>query len=221
MKTTVVTSLLLLALFCTPANGTNLVAFEITATVDLVSDPLGVLSGSIAVNDTLTGILQYDLDLVDGRADANLGSYLAVPLVDNFINGTNGATGNFETTVSLEITVGDDFGSDQINFSASGDTIPSAIAVSGIDFVEIDIILQDTDETAFSDDSLPATLDLADFEEASLSFLAGGSSSSSLASFVQATITSITPTTPVPEPSTLLLGAMAGLGMLARRRKRK
>ncbi|NOY41598.1 MAG: PEP-CTERM sorting domain-containing protein [Planctomycetes bacterium] len=208
---------LLFTLFCTPATAANLVAFEITATVDTVYDPLGLLGGSVLVGDTLTGILQYDLLLVDNEFDVDLGLYFSSLTGNNFINGTNGTIGNFETIDFMDIRVENGYipGEDSITFIATGDTNPSALAAPNIDYVDLEIVLRDDDGTVFSDDSLPATLDLADFETAQV-FFSAEDVSLNFAFDVEASITSITP---IPEPSTLLLGALAGVGLLVRRRR--
>lgn len=218
MKITTVTTLLLVAFFCAPATGSNLVTFQITATVDTVVDPLDVLGGNILVGDTMTGILQYDLDLTDDDPDGNYGIYFSDPPGDNFIEGSNGASGNFETIDYFEAVVSNGyFGVDLISFSASGDTTPSAIAHPSVEWVDLDILLTDTDSTVFSGDSLPASLNLADFEEKQL-ILSGERWDEDISDYattfeVFATITTI------PEPNTLLLGALASVGLLMRSRK--
>lgn len=170
--------LLLLAALLPPlANAENLARFELTARVDLVLDPLDLLGGGVQPGDTLSAILQYDLDLnaADDDPSPNHSSRSATPPGGNFVRGTNGASRHFDTTNSFLADITNDApDGDYLSFFLSGDTTPSMTASPLIESVRMDLILHDAQGTALSDDLLPAMINLADFQSASIFFSGAG-----------------------------------------------
>ena len=212
MRTTTLATLLAVALHNIPAAYAELVTFQVTATVDTVDDPNWLLGGSILVGDTLEGTLQYDTSLPDLEPDANLGTYFASPPGGSFIEGTSSASGFFETIDFFDAVVGNGPTSgdeDFVVFFATGDTTPSTLVHPSVDWVDLAVVLYDFDGTVFSNDSLPTTLDLAEFELAEVEL-----TSEDDQNFIYAVTATITDIAQVPEPSTLLLGAVAAIGLL-------
>lgn len=191
-----------------PLFAAPLVRYEARATVDFVNDPFNVLAGLIQPGDTLTGLFQYDLALPDQDPSVEFGFYDGVPLSDNFISGTRGSGDFFETQLFFDISVENDV-VDRVELFASGDTIPSTLAAPGIDFVDLQVILQDDDGTALSSDALPTDFNLADYETAVV-YLSAETSGPvpQIVYEVEAIIDSITRTV-VPEPQSLALLASA------------
>lgn len=220
MRMTSSVQLLFLAAVCAPAYGANLVTFNITAVVDSVDDPFGVINGNILPGDALTGVLQYDLDLPDSDPDPNYGSFSADPPGDNFINGSNAGSSFFETILFFDIyTENDPLFSDSIEFFASGDTTPSLLAHPLVDYVDVDILLVDDDQTALINNAPPSTLNLDDFEIAFFS-LSGDSFDADTGMYFTPfyVMASITDISRVPEPAGLVFIAL-GLSLAAIRRR--
>ena len=193
------------------------IAFDITATVDYVYDPLG-LSLGVEVGDVLTSVLQYDLTVPDDEPDPYTGWYYSMPPGDTFINVNKDGASFFETTIQSGCTVVNIEDWDFVNFFGDGDTTPSLMAHA--DLIWFEVNLGDTDGTAFSDDSLPTSFNLADFEEATL-ILTAQSADDLYFQDVYAIDATITRITPVPESSVFVLLAMGLLGLPAVTRGRR
>jgi hypothetical protein len=207
MKTTTALGVLFASFLHYSVIGSDLVTYNITATVVSVDDPLGLLVGSVDVEDTLTGVLQYDLsiNMADDDPSPNSSSRLVSPPGDNFLQGTNGASGFFETIdFFFASTENDADDGDFLAFIATGDTTPSTLSFPGADYVDLEVMLHDSDGTVLSNDLLPASLDLADFEGAELFLSSEGSTAEPPYYFllyeVRALITSITAVS-APDPT--------------------
>lgn len=223
MKSTLSVLFLSLAFGIVSIGHAEVVSFQIAVEVETVYDPNDFLDSSIVVNDILTGVLQYDTALPDDSPNPNYGNYHSTAPEDNFVKGTNGSFGSFNTTLFLNATVIDGMSGspDELHFFASGDTTPSLLWL--VDYVDVDIDLIGTSDTVISNDGLPTNLDLNDFSSAMVYFssdryddMAGGW----VTDFsVAANITSITRV--VPEPTSLLLtcSVLGIVGASYRRRK--
>ncbi|QDV66289.1 hypothetical protein Mal65_54650 [Crateriforma conspicua] len=199
---------------CSSANAAPFVRLEVSAMVVEVVDNQNILGGQVSVGDTLSGIGQYDTQLVDSDNDASIGSYDGVDISKNFLQGTNNASGFFETTDFFDIRVENNFnGHDTVVLWASGDTTPSTLIVDGIDYVDLVITLEDEQGTVFADDSLPTTFDLSSFEKAELVLSGENGFSQQVLYSVTASITSINVTS-VPEPSSFCILATLFVGIL-------
>ncbi|TWT36734.1 hypothetical protein KOR34_16740 [Posidoniimonas corsicana] len=184
----------------------QLVAYTITAEVIDVDDPFEILGDAVQLEDILTGVMQYDLSLADESDDPSIGSFSADAPSDNYINGTNGASGNFETLDFFGAYVEDNapWGADYLLFYGSGDTTPSALEHPAVEYIDLDVELIDYDQDALSSDALPGSIDLADFEEANL-FLTGEWFNPETLNYefsfsVEAIITALTPVGPPSPP---------------------
>ncbi|TWT66980.1 hypothetical protein Pla123a_44090 [Posidoniimonas polymericola] len=182
------------------------VTYAITAEVIDVYDPYGIIDGAILLEDVLVGELQYNLSLPDDNENASVGSYFAMAPSDSYVQGSNAASGFFETTDFFAAYIEDNapWGADYLLFYGSGDTTPSALDNPQVDYVDLDVELIDYDQTVLTSDGLPPALNLADFEEAHL-ILTGewfnpGTLSDEFSFSVEAVITSLTPIGP-PGPA--------------------
>jgi hypothetical protein len=144
------------------ASAVNIVTFDFVATVNEVTDPSDKLGGTISASDTLTGVIEYDLDLPDGSGDPEFGSYFEE---NGLVSATNGAfsithTGGF----AIVVFDNNEFVDDQYLIeTGSGASSP---AVAGLETL---IILTDAGQTALTSDSLLSTFpDISVFEEATL-----------------------------------------------------
>jgi hypothetical protein len=90
---------------------------------------------------------------------------------------------------------------------------PSGAQVAGLPLVSATLNLFDTTRTVFADESIPASLELADFDNADVSLSYREGSSGFL---VQATLTSLT-YLPVPEPGAGALTAAGAFALVALR----
>ncbi|QDT07245.1 hypothetical protein K227x_56710 [Rubripirellula lacrimiformis] len=191
------------------------VRFSVVATVENIYDPIGILGGSIQLGDPLKGLIQYETNLPDMDPDPSRGLYDGDPISRNFMIGSDSSSGFFSTEFFFDVSIADESpgnGADSIEFFASGDTTPSTLILTGVDYVDLQVNLTDLDGTAFNADVLPTQLDLADFEVATVTL----SAENFLQEFqysVDARITSIT-TTAIPEPqsASALVMVLAGLG---------
>lgn len=207
-------------LIANPMFAAPLVRYEVNATVDFIDDPNGLLTGLVQLGDPLTGILQYDLALPDTDASPTTGFYEATSLSENFIAGSNVGGEFFETLSLFDVFVDNDV-ADVLEFFASGDTIPSTLAVPGIGFVDLQVILVDDEGTALSSDALPTNLNLADFESAVVVLSADCDTSPVQTVYlVEATINSIRQTA-IPEPHSLALLALGAAVASGSRRRPK
>ncbi|MDC0935596.1 PEP-CTERM sorting domain-containing protein [Pirellulales bacterium] len=221
MKFATTAWLFIFTVLSAPTWASNLVTFQVTAVVDNVDDPFGIIGSNIMAGDSLTGIWQYDRDLVDNDPDPKYGEFSADPPGDNFINGTNEGSSFYQTSLfMLAFVENDPLFSQSFFFLTSGDTTPSLVDHPDVDYVDLEILLVDDDSTAFVDDGLPADLVLADFEIKNL-VLSGDTMDPNTGGHftpfaVYATITGLTR---VPEPSTIILTSLAGLFLASHRRR--
>lgn len=201
-----------------PATAEMTIRVDVEATVDNVFDPVDILGDTVLVGDSLEGLVQYSTGLTDLDPDPTIGFYDGVPIEENFMEGSNEASGFFQTTLFFDVTVSDGVnGSDVIEFFASGDTTPSTLDVAGIQFVDLVLTLTDTDGTVLQDDSLPTNFDLADFESAQI--VLSGEDSQDFVYFVEASITSLS-ITAIPEPGSSFAMLIVAGSVAIRRRPR-
>ncbi|TWT36887.1 hypothetical protein KOR34_18320 [Posidoniimonas corsicana] len=160
-----------------PVCRAELVRFQITASVDAIDDPLGVLAGAVMIGDPLTGLLQYDLAIIanDDNPSPDFGAWLLSPPGDNFIEGSNAAAGNFQTIDSFRASTANNGPlGDRLSFFGTGDTTPSTVEHPNAEYVELNVALTDSDATVLANDQLPSVLNLADYEQAVVTLTAEG-----------------------------------------------
>jgi hypothetical protein len=203
MRAPIPAAALLLAL-ATPA-GAATITVTFTGTVDFVTPSIS--SGPFQAGDPISGSFQIDSTTPDGEADPDEGSYEGAISNLTFSIGDYDGTGSGEN--ELHMRNGEGFNVD--NFFVSSDfTGPDVAGFPPFHFL---FNLGDTDNTIFTSDDIPTSLDLADFEIANviLGFLDGNNVPS-----VETSLTSLTYT--VPEPGALALLAL-GAGLLAGTRR--
>jgi acetyltransferase-like isoleucine patch superfamily enzyme len=181
MKTRTLAFFVLAVVFTSPmsAMATDLVSFRFTGHVVLIVDDIQECSvplpepGSISIDDPVSGVFTYDLDATDTNSSASIGSYMDTsPPPSPFYTTINGLT--FQpgpadalsyvdtawSTVSSSILVGS---------GGSPELIPASdLGLDGPDisllYLQLGSFLYDNIGTALSDDSLPSSLHLDDFE---------------------------------------------------------
>jgi hypothetical protein len=196
----------LLAAFAFPAAASAAtITVTFTGEIDFVTPAIS--SGPFQVGDPISGSFQIDATTPDGEADPDEGSYEGAISNLTFSIGDYDGTGSGENELHMRNGAG--FNVD--NFFVSSDfTGPDVAGFPPFHFL---LNLGDSDNSVFSSDEIPASLDLADFEIANviLGFLDGSNVPS-----VDGSITSLTYT--VPEPGVLALLAFGALVNAQRRR---
>lgn len=196
----------LLAAFAYPAAGSAAtITVTFTGTVDFVSPSIS--SGPFEAGDPISGSFQIDSTTPDGEADPDEGSYEGAISNLTLSFGDYDGTGSGENELHMRNGAG--FNVD--NFFVSSDfTGPDVAGFPPFHFL---VNLGDSENTVFTSDEIPTSLDLADFEIANviLGFLDGNNVPS-----VETSITSLTYT--VPEPGVLVLLALGALVNARRRR---
>lgn len=218
---------LLTPLFLTPAAPAGVVTLNFSGTIRSVSDSTGqnILSiAAIAAGSTFQGSVQYDTASVPVFSNASLGQYDTITSAltltidafytfsniesDAFVRNNSGAPFYDELVIRQGSTGGNSF---PITFNASDNLLS--------------LTLRDTTETAFSDTSLPNSLDLTDFSPYSFSKIFIRSDlNRSLGRLwtISGEITSLSGASlaPVPEPTALAFWLLGGLALFAGRWRR-
>lgn len=204
----------------------DIVEFDYSGTVDgIVAGPgvnSSLYSDWVSGGDAISGSFSYDLDLSDPEAD---GTYLITNTLEGALSYETGDSADSTrliysssgTTDPFSVTINDG-GSDQFVQRANDDNVGTAPPEVG--YVTVSIELTDTDGTVFGSEALPATLSLDDFEAASVTYTAYTSEGGDPLFRVDGTISTLTQTTSVPEPSTMLLLACGAAGGWFYRRRR-
>jgi hypothetical protein len=183
------------------------ITVSFSGTIDFV--PSQIASGPFEAGDPVSGSFQIDSATPDGDAEPTEGSYEGA--VSNLSFEIGGYSGAGAGENELHMRDGEGFVVD--NFFVQSDF--GGPDVAGFPPFHFLVNLGDTDNTVFTSDAIPASLDLAEFEIASviLGFLDGNSVYN-----VDASITSLTYT--VPEPASFALLALGASALTARRRRR-
>lgn len=218
MKATPLFALLFFILATPWADAQNPVAFAITATVAENNEP-GLIT-NVSVGDTISLLMQYDANLSgDGIIDQND----PVGLQNNFIEASFGSGFTFGDVDGFSYNLIDNTNpafDDSITLSYSGDTTPFLFGDGSggpaeFEFAVVWIDFFDSTAQALSGSTLPETINLGDFESATISLdtgFIGGTSTSALV----ANITSVV-SVPVPEPRSIALLALGAIGLATRR----
>jgi hypothetical protein len=226
------------AVLASAAQGTaGIVTFQFTGTVAAVSDgPNFALNGAVPTGTTVTGSFGYNTATAGTSMGPTTSFYSGAPLAFSVNIGGglfqwNETSFNFFNPGVLINTNFAFLNADSFDFltgenPATNLTLPPGATTSSSFALRTDVELIDFSGTAFSDTSLPATLDLAKFQFAGLQ-LEGGepSSTGSLLGigFIQISLDSLTlQPAAVPEPASLtLLGlGVTGIAGYAWRRRR-
>jgi hypothetical protein len=163
--------------------------------------------GTFALGAPVSGSFEIDPDAVDGEPSPDVGRY------DGAVSGFALEFGSYEASASTGLL----FIRDGMGFSADEfyvETSPTGPDVAGFPLYRSILQILDTTLAVFSSDAIPTSLDLADFDNATLSL---GYLDGTFSYPVHAEITSLT-YTPAPEPGGVLsmaAGLLAlGLGRL-------
>jgi hypothetical protein len=196
-------SLLLLA---APA-GAATITVTFTGTIDFIDSSIS--SGPFEVGDPINGSFQIDSTTPDGDALTTEGEYEGAISNLTFSFGDYDGTGSGENQLHMR----DGAGFVVDNFFVQSEF--SGPDVGGFPPFHFLFNLGDSDNTIFTSDAIPMSLDLADFEirGLTLGFLDGSSVPS-----VNGTITSLTYTVPEPGALGVLALGAAALAVIGRRR---
>jgi len=212
-------SVSLLALVSLSANAT-LITIEASGITDWVSQPAD-MSGML--DKTFNMTIVYDDATSDANASLDRGDYGAgIVSMYASIDGQALTLSPHPESNSLDsLNVLNNYGGPDFfdEFTASTDNLnldPLNVSLGGLGpytRIKTGLRLSDSSQTVFSDDSLPTTLDLADFDLGFMYVLLFPQTND-FNTRVDATITSLTVTsTSVPEPSVLALMATGLFGL--------
>ena len=227
MKNWILYSILLMVFAMSSTANAGLLTYEfggvVSNVIDVDSSGLVNTTG-IDTTTTFTGTLVYDTAAADQGGPPGTRSYDAGVLNVVFDTGTMTYAAGADESI-IQITDNNSLFRDSYAQSVSQFISPSAFTelplVPGAVLWSMQLRLTDTSQTLYSDASLPTSLALSEYDIATVSFLAGKDTFTGADYEIIGDLTSLTLTTPVPEPSALgLLGVgLLGLG-LARRKKR-
>jgi hypothetical protein len=199
---------LVVALLGAPARA-DLITYTFTGKVTSV-DP--ALAGTFSAGQTLTG--QYTFDPTTPPVAGSNSSFAVFDALTNlhFTLGSYSAASSAAPEIQVDNapTAPDDRYA-VVSRASQGLTGPS---VNGLPLNFFAFRLDDSTGTVFSNALiLPTSLNLSSFDSTAF-FLFFGNTSPAI---VSGTITSLTPVTAVPEPSSLALAGIGGLGLLVYR----
>ena len=190
------------------------IGFALSGTISEVNDLGNIFGGQFAVGMPFTGMISYDpATLTDSNPDPATGRYEDDP-IQGQIELTMQVAGESFSTNPLEFGVGLVLDNGPAGDRFSLNTNPNQIS-SSIPINSIEMVLLSSSNSVLSDDSLPTTLDLADWDQTR--YLAFSSVSFPDIGIVFGEIASIT-AIPAPEPGTGILIAL-GTGLAALRRR--
>jgi hypothetical protein len=177
-----------------------------TGSVSIV-DP--ALASQFAIGDPIAGTVVYESTTPDIQPDPTFAVYSGAVGSGAFMFGSYSATGS-----SGSITV--QLGTSSDSFEAFVGSVTGA-PVGSFAVTDLGLRLEDSSATVFPDDSLPTSLDLADFDiaRATIGFDDGNSFALVLADLSALSVTPVS----VPEPSAagLVAGAFAWFAWRRRR----
>lgn len=171
----------------------------------------GGASTVFAIGNILTGTYTFDDGATDGDANTSKGSYGAISNIFTLGSYSSGA-GNSQLLIKTEnkpIAQTDKytFEDKDVGDHASGGTGNKA-------FQQFKIDLSDTDGTVFTNDSLPASLTLGDFETKTFELKFSGGDT------IKGNLTDMTfSAVPIPAAVWLMGSALLGLVGIARKKK--
>jgi len=193
------------------------VTIEFGGVLGFVSNGLGNLfNAGIGTGTNFTGQFSYDTSTASTSGSSTFGAYPTIEFNIAFAGGaTITSTGN--PVITVENNVG---GIDRFIANIR----PSQPTYNGIlpyDSVQISLHLSDTTESVFSNNSLPDTLVLSDFNSVFLSYEGLMVGSSVRDSFIVGLTSLNEVAVPVPAALPLFFSGLLGLGIVARYRKKQ
>jgi len=211
MKRAIIPLLVILGVSCCaePAQGA-IITIAIEAVVDYAYDPYGFLGVDIEVGDLMTGTYAYDTGTGDSSPIEGYAAYWYYDAPGSISLSVKGV--EFKTdpaNVDYRIAISDGYQSRDIYSVRTRNNLPLA---SGIVVDEVYWVLEDSRQTAISNDALPTEAPILDdwlFNRVMINGPDRGPSFS---------ITGhVTSAAAVPEPATILL-LVAGAGLLRKRK---
>jgi len=182
-----------------------------------VSNGLGNLfTAGIGTGTNFTGQFSYDTSTASTSGTATIPGYQTIEFNIAFDGGaTISSTGN--PVASVENNVG---GRDRF-IANIGPSQPTYNGILPYDLLRISLHLSDTTESVFSNNSLPDTLVLSDFNSVFLSYEGIMAGSSARDSFIVGLTSLNEVAVSVPAALPLFLSGLVGLGIVARHRKKQ